>query len=97
VRSIIEQARAVNGDIEIAARAHSARPARHKPSQSALKRRPCQPMTDGYLSGSHMLVHPARTIPATESSHGRRTAIALVSATMISIAVLVLLAVFDVK
>jgi hypothetical protein len=39
----------------------------------------------------------SRAIHATESADGRRTAIAFVSATLISIVVLVLLAIFDVK
>jgi hypothetical protein len=41
--------------------------------------------------------HPARAIQTTESADGRRTTIAFVSATLISVAVLVLLAIFDVK
>ena len=44
-----------------------------------------------------MPVHPSRTIHATESADGRRTVIAFVSATLISVAALALLAIFDVK
>jgi len=44
-----------------------------------------------------MSVHPSRTIQATASADGRRTVIALLSATLISLAVLALLAIFDVK
>jgi len=44
-----------------------------------------------------MPVYPPRPIHAPESSDGRRTAIALVSATLISLAALALLAIFDVK
>ena len=40
---------------------------------------------------------PSRAIDAPESADGRRTVIALVSATLISVAVLALLAIFDVK
>jgi hypothetical protein len=40
---------------------------------------------------------PSPAAHATESTNGRRTAIALVSATLISIAVLSLLVIFDVK
>ena len=41
--------------------------------------------------------HASHAPEATESTDGRRTVIALVSATLISVAVLVLLAIFDVK
>ena len=44
-----------------------------------------------------MPVDPKRQIHATENAHGRRTVIALVSATLISVAALALLAIFDVK
>jgi hypothetical protein len=44
-----------------------------------------------------MAVHPSRQIQATENADGRRTVIALVSATLISLALLGLLAIFDVK
>ena len=44
-----------------------------------------------------MLNHPSRANRATDGGHGRRTAIALVSATLISVAALALLAIFDVK
>ena len=44
-----------------------------------------------------MPADPSSAIRATERLDGRRTAIALVSATLISVAVLVLLAIFDVK
>jgi len=44
-----------------------------------------------------MPLHPSDALHATESSADRRTVIAFVSATIISIAVLVLLAIFDVK
>lgn len=44
-----------------------------------------------------MPVDPSRASHATESADGRRTVIALVSATLISLAVLALLAIFDVK
>ena len=40
---------------------------------------------------------PARPIHATQSAEGRRTAIALVSAALISLVVLALLAIFGVK
>lgn len=41
--------------------------------------------------------HPSPAIHATQNADDRRTAIAVVSATLISIVVLVLLAIFDVK
>jgi hypothetical protein len=44
-----------------------------------------------------MPIHPSRPIHASESADGRRTAIAVVSATLISVVVLLLLAIFDVK
>lgn len=44
-----------------------------------------------------MPVYLPRTIPATENGDRRRTAVALVSATLISAALLALLAIFDVK
>jgi hypothetical protein len=44
-----------------------------------------------------MPLDPSRAIQGPQSSDDRRTVIAFVSATVISIAVLVLLAVFDVK
>ena len=56
-------------------------------------------MTDNYLPGSTMPTHPLPepAIPATAPADGRRTAIALVSAALISVVVLALLAIFDVK
>jgi len=44
-----------------------------------------------------MPIDSSPQIPATNNGDGRRTAIALVSATLISVAVLALLAIFDVK
>ena len=44
-----------------------------------------------------MPVPPSRTIPSPGSADGRRTAIAFVSATLISVVVLTLLAIFDVR
>jgi hypothetical protein len=44
-----------------------------------------------------MPIHPTRADSAPESADGRRTVIALVSATLISVAALALLAIFDVK
>ena len=44
-----------------------------------------------------MPVHPSRAAGATKSADGRRTVIAFVSATLISLAALALLAIFDVK
>lgn len=44
-----------------------------------------------------MPINSLSPVPATKSADGRRTAIALVSATLISVAVLALLAIFDVK
>jgi len=44
-----------------------------------------------------MPVQPTRDTRATDSGDGRRTAIAFVSATLISAAPLALLAIFDVK
>jgi hypothetical protein len=44
-----------------------------------------------------MPMDPLRTIHATDSGDGRRTVIAFVSAALISIAALALLAIFDVK
>jgi len=44
-----------------------------------------------------MPVHPSRAAGATQSADGRRTVIALVSAALISLVVLALLAIFDVK
>jgi hypothetical protein len=40
---------------------------------------------------------PSRVIQPNQNADGRRTAIALVSATLMSIVVLALLAIFDVK
>jgi len=54
-------------------------------------------MTDNYLHASTMPVQSPRVTHATESADGRRTAIALVTATLISVVVLLLLAIFDVK
>jgi hypothetical protein len=44
-----------------------------------------------------MPVHPSRAMQATPGADGRRTVIALVSATLISVTLLALLAIFDVK
>jgi len=44
-----------------------------------------------------MPVDPSHASPVTENTDGRRTVIALVSATLISVAALALLAIFDVK
>ena len=44
-----------------------------------------------------MPVDPSRTIHATPGADGRRTVIAFVSAALISVAALALLAIFDVK
>ena len=44
-----------------------------------------------------MPVDPSRTIHAANSGDRRRTVIAFVSATLISVAALALLAIFDVK
>jgi hypothetical protein len=44
-----------------------------------------------------MPTDPTPAIHATASADGRRTAIALVAATLISVALLVLLAIFDIK
>ena len=44
-----------------------------------------------------MPINSSPPVPTTKSADGRRTAIALVSATLISVAVLALLAIFDVK
>ena len=44
-----------------------------------------------------MPVHPSRAAGATQSADGRRTVIALVSAALISLVALALLAIFDVK
>ena len=60
-------------------------------------RGPCQAATDSYLAARSMPVHPSRVIHATKSADGRRTVIALLSATLMSLAVLALLAIFDVK
>ena len=54
-------------------------------------------MTDSYLPRAQMPVDPSPAIHATKSGDGRRTVIALVSATLISVAALALLAIFDVK
>ena len=60
-------------------------------------RGPCQAATDNYLAARQMPVHLSRVIHATKSADGRRTVIALLSATLMSLAVLALLAIFDVK
>jgi len=44
-----------------------------------------------------MPVDPSRQSRTTDTASGGRTALALVSATLISVAVLALLAIFDVK
>ena len=63
--------------------------------RNIVEKRPCQAMTYCYLHARHSM--PIDSSPATKSTDGRRTAIALVSATLISVAVLALLAIFDVK
>jgi hypothetical protein len=44
-----------------------------------------------------MSVQPSRAIRATQSGDGRRTAIAFVSAALISVALLACMAIFDVR